>query len=171
MNNDEFNFPEDMSGRARSTDPETSHIAAAMVDMAHGVQDTYWAMYKFGRDGCIADDIEIALDLRSGSNNPRYKPMVRLGMIEIVMDQETGKPKKRKGPICGRLQIVRRVLPPPFITVEKKRKIVPSLPQDEPGKRVKYFQTQEGLDWFVKTLSEWKLKPGLNIRITIEVVK
>ena len=169
--NNEFNFTENISARARTTDPETSHIAAAMVDMAHGVQDTYWAMYKFGREGCIADDVELALDLRSGSNNPRYKPMIRLGMIEIVMDQETGKPMKRKGPICGRLQIVRRVLSPPFMAVEKKRKIVPSLPVDEPGKRVKYFQTQEGLDWFVKKLGEWKLKPGLNIRITIEVVK
>jgi len=103
-----FRFQKDVSAIARSSDPETSHISAALVDMAQGVQNTYWAMYKYGEKGCVADDIERDLDIRSGSNNPRYARMIELGMIEL-----TG--KKRRGHICGGLQIVRRVLEPPFI--------------------------------------------------------
>ena len=148
-------------GLARNTDPDTSHEAADQVDASGLMQEIYAAMSTFGDAGCTADDIEDYLShLQNWTISPRYKQMVERGMIEVTGEKRVGK--------SNRMLMVRRVLKPPF---KAQRKIVPSLPEDEPGKRVKYFQTQEGLDSFVETLKNWTLKPGLNIRITVEVMR
>ena len=153
-----------MRGLARHEDPDTSHDAAAQVDASTLMQEIYQVMANYGSAGCISDDVGDALPHHDVQTyTPRFIQMVQRGMIEV-----TG--EKRKGHHNGRMQMVRRVLPKPWIPVEKTRKIVPTLPEDEPGKRVKYFQTQEGLDKFVETLTHWRLKEGLNIRITIEVM-
>jgi hypothetical protein len=102
-------FPDDDTGLARNTDPETSHLAAQLVDVPGLMREIYEVMLPFGEKGCIGDDvIELLPERTAQTLSPRYTQMVAKGMIEV-----TG--EKRKGKICNRLQMVRRVLPPPFV--------------------------------------------------------
>jgi len=96
-----------VEGLAKQTDPETSHAAAASMDASSLMLLVYETMSYYGDRGCIGDDIENDLsDITYRTVSPRFKQMVNAGMIE-----ETG--EKRMG-VAGRLQNVRRVLPPPF---------------------------------------------------------
>jgi hypothetical protein len=97
----------ELRGLARNTDPETSHTAGKSVDAGRLMQRIYKVMARFGDEGCISDDVGHALpDLGVQTYTPRFKQMIDKGMIEL-----TG--EKRKGD-ANRMQLVRRVLPPPF---------------------------------------------------------
>lgn len=104
-------WPENpVPGLARNTDPETSHLAAALVDAPKICQAVYLAMEPFGNDGCISDQVGDALaekGIEVQTFTPRFRQMVDLGMIEVL-------PEKRRGHHNNRLQQVRRILPPPW---------------------------------------------------------
>ena len=100
-------------GGARNTDPSTSFEAAALVDTSALIQQIYKAMAGFGDDGCIGDEVEDLLPEHTNQTiSPRYIQMVERGMIEVTEE-------KRKGHHHGRLQMVRRVLQPPFTRPRK----------------------------------------------------
>lgn len=113
---------ESVLGLWRHTDPDTSKDAALSVDAAKLMDRIYAAMKLFGDAGCIADDVERALpDVVSHSITPRFRQMLDRGMIEYTGEKRTGK--------CGRKQMVRRVLPPPFQkpapTTTKRKMVLP----------------------------------------------
>jgi hypothetical protein len=99
-------------GLARNTDPDTSHAAAEVVNAGRLMHLIYKEIAKYGEAGCISDEVMVAMpDTPTQSISPRFRQMIDRGMLEL-----TG--EKRKGDLCGRLQVVRRVLAPPFKKVE-----------------------------------------------------
>lgn len=103
-----------MRGLAHTTDPKTSHEAAALVDM-HGMAETiYRHMLKY-HAGCIMDDIlDDMPSVSIVSISPVFARMAERGMI--VATGET-----RKGYRSGRQQIVRKALPKPWFAVPQKK--------------------------------------------------
>ncbi len=98
---------DDARGLSREEDPETSHLAGASVDASNLMLKIYSVMKKFGADGCITDEVlEYFPEHGVQTISPRFRQMLDRGMIEL-----TG--AKREGN-CGRKQLVRRALPPPF---------------------------------------------------------
>lgn len=74
-----MNFSE--PGLARSTDPDTSHEAAASIDAAQMERLVYDVIASFPK-GCISDDVERALPhVRSHSITPRFASLKRKGFI------------------------------------------------------------------------------------------
>ena len=96
-----------MQGRSRNTDPQTSKDAAEF-DASYLMAEIYKVIERFGEDGCISSDVEIHLPMYSQRTiTPRFAQMIDLGMIELTGETRLGD--------AGRSQLVRRVLPPPFI--------------------------------------------------------
>lgn len=88
----------DNQGGARSTDPHTSHLAAASFDPTALEMEVLRVVRGFEL-GCIADEVEMLLpSTRSHSVTPRFAPLKRKGLIV-----DTG---RRKKAASGRLQIV-----------------------------------------------------------------
>lgn len=108
----------DMPARVGHDYPETSKAAAAIADTKGVRKDIWYAMDKYGPNGCIADQILDDLDgIRPyQSITGSWGAMIDLGMIEIV-EGET-----RTGHRHGREQMVRRTLPLPHIPKSKKHK-------------------------------------------------
>jgi len=78
---DLFDFGTDPKELVRTTDPDTSHEAAATVDTTRLEALVYKAICKY-KDGCIADDIERDLAyLRSNTITPRFATLIRKGFI------------------------------------------------------------------------------------------
>lgn len=94
-------------GLTRGTDPYTSHLAGSKVNAHQLMEAIYTVMAPYGQHGCTSDEVEIMLPhIHLNSITPRFKQMLDAGMIEL-----TGQTRKAR---TGRLQLVRRVLPPPF---------------------------------------------------------
>lgn len=94
-------------GLARRDDPETSHDAAESIDATNLIEKMYRVMERYGDRGCTSDDVGRHLPgIGVQTYSPRFRQMLDRGMIEC-----TG--EKRKGD-SGRMQLVRRCLPPPF---------------------------------------------------------
>ena len=101
-------------GLARHTDPETSHEAAEEMDASNLIESIYRVMAEYGDEGCISDDVDDDLPgVLHQSLTPRFRQMLDRGMIEY-----TG--EKRRSLKSNRLQLVRRVLSPPFIPPLKR---------------------------------------------------
>jgi len=78
---DLFDFGTDPKELVRTTDPDTSHEAAATVDTTRLEALVYEAICRY-KDGCISDDVERDLAyLRSHSITPRFAPLIRKGFI------------------------------------------------------------------------------------------
>jgi hypothetical protein len=100
-------------GLAREFDPDTSHAAAESVDAAKLCEIIYAEIARYGDDGCISDDVAIAFPhIGIQSLSPRYRQMIDAGMLELTGEKRQGRLKH--------LQLVRRVLPPPFKRVAKQ---------------------------------------------------
>jgi hypothetical protein len=113
-----LNIDKDTVGLAKVHDPITSKEAAALVDAPKLMLRVYIAMRKYGDSGCISDNVADDLpDIANQTFTPRFRQMVERGMIEV-----TG--EKRKGHKCGKMQEVRKILPPPFHP-RKKIKTIP----------------------------------------------
>ena len=78
---DLFDFGTDPKELVRTTDPDTSHEAAATVDTTRLEALVYETVCKY-KDGCIADDVirDLAY-LRAHSVIPRFAPLIRKGFI------------------------------------------------------------------------------------------
>ena len=101
----------DDRGLARKSDPHTSHSAADTVSATKLMDQIYVVMATFGYFGCISDDVGDALpNLDSNSYTPRFKPMIKRGMIETTGGTRAGR--------SGKQQLIRRVKPRPFIAIE-----------------------------------------------------
>ena len=100
-------------GLAREFDPDTSHAAAESVDAAKLCDVVYAVIARYGDEGCISDDVDVALPhIAHQSLTPRYRQMIDAGMLELTGEKRQGRLKH--------LQLVRRVLPPPFKRVAKQ---------------------------------------------------
>ena len=96
-----------MQGHARQNDPQTSKDAANF-DASFLMSEIYKVMEMFGEEGCISSDVEIHLPHYSQRTiTPRFAQMIDAGMIECTGETRLGD--------AGRSQMVRRVLPPPFV--------------------------------------------------------
>lgn len=94
-------FGTDPKYLARRGDPDTSHIAAESVDTSRLEGLVYEAIKKFGRIGCISDQIRARFpNLPYSSVTARYRALLDKGYIE-----DTG--ERRKG-VSGRPQRVMR---------------------------------------------------------------
>jgi hypothetical protein len=107
---------ENVKGLARNDDPDTSHEAAESVDASKLMGLIYEVIDLFGEEGCTSDEVMEEFDAMLPARgvqtiSPRFKQMVDRGMIEVLDE-------KRKGSRCGRMQQVRRTLPPPFIPIK-----------------------------------------------------
>ena len=103
----------------RSNDPETSVEAACGIDTTDLERKVYEVVASFGRNGCIANDVEARLlSHASHTITPRFRPLLNKGLIE-----ETG--EKRVG-IYGRNQRVVRVREgePPAVKKAPERKSI-----------------------------------------------
>jgi hypothetical protein len=90
------------TGLARATDPQTSKDAAKTVDASKMEKIVLEAIRGFP-DGCISQEVECVLaQYRSSSITPRYKPLLKKGLIV-----DTG--EKRPG-FSGRSQRVMRAI-------------------------------------------------------------
>lgn len=97
------------TGLVRHSDPDTSRMAAELVDAPKLMREIWLAMTQFGEKGCIGDEVQDALPhLDNQTISPRYIQMIKKGMIEL-----TG--EKRRGTHNGRMQLVRRICLPPFV--------------------------------------------------------
>lgn len=82
---------------ARNTDPETSHIAAAGVDVTTTERLVFDAICSFGEDGAISDElVELLPELGYRTVTPRYAPLMRKGLIEVIgwRPGRIGKPQR-----------------------------------------------------------------------------
>jgi hypothetical protein len=76
---------------ARTSDPPTSHLAAATVSAASLEQRVIGVVQQFGAGGCIADDVERLLpDVRSHSLTPRFRPLIQRGILEPTGERRLG---------------------------------------------------------------------------------
>ena len=74
----------------RTNDPDTSQEAALVVDTSKLEALVYEVIARYP-DGCIADDVEKALDhLKSNTITPRFKPLLRKGFIYDTGDRRMG---------------------------------------------------------------------------------
>jgi len=94
---------DDEHARARGTDPETSHIAAAMVDMPKVKRMVYSALVRHGP--MHTDEIAAVLGRRLVSVSPALKPLERDGLVVRY-------PKHRRCDATGALRDV--FLPRPW---------------------------------------------------------
>ena len=96
-----------MQGLSRSTDPHTSK-EAGKFDPSSLMMEIYEVMERYGDYGCISSDVEIHLPHYSQRTiTPRFAQMIDAGMIEYTGETRLGD--------AGRSQMVRRILPPPFV--------------------------------------------------------
>jgi len=72
---------------ARNTDPETSHIAAACVDVTKREAEVIETMKAHGN--LTAPEIAQHLGISRDSVSPRMKPLVRKGRV-IATDERRG---------------------------------------------------------------------------------
>lgn len=78
--------------RARHTDPETSHAAAATAARHHSSLDTAildWLRYEAA--GGTSEEIANGLLVPRVSVSPRLKPMERAGLVTRTDERRTGK--------------------------------------------------------------------------------
>lgn len=81
---------------ARHTDPSTSHEAAASFDPTYLESVVLEAIRKFP-EGATQDDILGALpDVSHSSITPRFRPLLRKGLIEETGDKRKGKSGSRQ---------------------------------------------------------------------------
>jgi hypothetical protein len=85
-------------GRARHTDPDTSHEAAEQVDVTRAESLVADAIRRSGRHGLIAADLPRLTGLPLNSATPRTRPLMEKGII-----YDSG--ERRVAP-SGRRQIV-----------------------------------------------------------------
>jgi len=95
-----FHFPNPWAGLARNTDPDTSKEAAQKAPNLKLV--VLEAIKKFP-DGCIADDVVDALNMRWDTVTPRFAPLLKEGLIV-----DTG--WRRKGRTGRSQRVVKAVL-------------------------------------------------------------
>jgi hypothetical protein len=89
---------------ARSTDPDTSHDAAASVDPTILERTVFKAIKERGTRGATWDELVRITGLRPGSISPRFKPLRKKGYIDWDFD-DFGNKIKRPG-VSGRFQTV-----------------------------------------------------------------
>lgn len=65
---------------ARRTDPGTSHVAAARVDVPKAERQVLNALATLGGKG-INNEIAEVLDLRVNATSPRMKPLEKKGLV------------------------------------------------------------------------------------------
>ncbi len=70
---------------ARTSDPETSHEAAANVDASHLTKEVIRILYQIGSS--TAREIAEDLDKERDSISPRMPRLVESGLIEISSDR------------------------------------------------------------------------------------
>ena len=69
-------------GLARSSDPDTSHVAAAKISAARLEEMVYEKIRSFGSAGCAADDVvQLMPDIKSNSITPRFAPLIKKGLV------------------------------------------------------------------------------------------
>jgi DNA-binding MarR family transcriptional regulator len=83
---------------ARSTDPETSHAAAASVDCPPLDRKLHDGLKLLGSYGATSEELADQLNLRLVSVSPRLRPMERRGLVRETEERRPG--------ASGRLQIV-----------------------------------------------------------------
>ena len=81
--------------RARRTDPETSHLAAAAMLPRLSENDRLICESIFTRDGANMSDIMRDTGIQKVSVSPRFAPLRRAGLIHNRII--AGKREKRKG--------------------------------------------------------------------------
>jgi hypothetical protein len=107
-NYEEYSEEEKLSGLARDTDPDTSHIAAEKLDASRLCGVIYGIVAKYGERGCIGEEVIQALShIRPQSVSPRFAQMIDMGMLEDTQERRVAS--------SGYLQAVRRVKLPPFL--------------------------------------------------------
>src|SRR5512139_2450936 len=94
---------------ARSTDPDTSHAAAASMSPEEilKVEDKIWEYIHTFRPflGGTQDEVCDATGLPVQTATPRWTSMIRKKRLERRIDPTTGKEHKRRGR-AGRMQLV-----------------------------------------------------------------
>jgi len=68
-------------GGVRTTDPWTSHAAASSINATRLESMVYQVIYRYGRKGCISDEIRSDLGLDNNSITPRFAPLRRKKLI------------------------------------------------------------------------------------------
>lgn len=115
---------DNVAGMAGIHDPETSKLAADLVDASKLMRIIYHEMTKFGDNGCIGDELFDALpDMDKWTIAPRFIQMINRGYIE-----KTG--EKRRGHHNNRPQEVRRILHPPFKPKPKPKHTLANLTKE-----------------------------------------
>ena len=78
---------------ARRFDPDTSHKAKVSIDPTKLEQLVFAEIKNFGDHGCIHDQIEHQMmskyNIRTGSISPRYKPLMKKGLIVDTGERRT----------------------------------------------------------------------------------
>jgi myo-inositol-1-phosphate synthase len=86
----------------RTTDPDTSMVAAKKVDSTKLEQMVYEAIAKYP-NGCISDEIQTHFPNHGVQTiSPRYAPLIRKGFIEDTGERRVG--------LSGRSQRVLKVI-------------------------------------------------------------
>jgi len=81
-------------GGVRDTDPSTSHDAAEPIDTQRLEAVVLIAHMKIGEQGLTWDECAALTRIDKASVSPRFKPLMRKGLLKIKHD-ENGKPVKR----------------------------------------------------------------------------
>jgi hypothetical protein len=68
-------------GGVRNTDPWTSHVAASSIDASKLESMVYQVIYRYGKVGCISDQVRDDLNMDNNSITPRFAPLTRKGLI------------------------------------------------------------------------------------------
>lgn len=85
---------EDGSGGFRNSDPDTSRDAAERLDATKKEAMVVIAHIKAGHDGLNWNEVVAATGLRRDSVSPRFKPLIKKGLLRIKTD-EYGQPIRR----------------------------------------------------------------------------
>ena len=86
----------------RTTDPDTSMVAAEKVDSTKLEQMVYEVIAKYP-NGCISDEIQTHFPNHGVQTiSPRYAPLIRKGFIEDTGERRVG--------LSGRSQLVLKVI-------------------------------------------------------------
>ena len=68
-------------GGVRDSDPWTSHVAASSIDASKLESMVYQVIWRYGKDGCISDQVRDDLHMDNNSVTPRFRPLTRKGLI------------------------------------------------------------------------------------------
>jgi len=100
---DETDFQMDFGAFARRTDPETSHEAAAKVNVTKSRQKTLDALVEYGPMTNEEASVNTGIPLTSIS--PTFRPLARMGLIREQRNPD-GTLKKKKGLNSNNMRIV-----------------------------------------------------------------